>query len=112
MFEIYDIGYKRSSKPEWIQFFSTAKAVIYVADLTDYDRVVMVNRKRKNKMVRYDTIICNNRADGTSHIFQSFIFSSICRFSSLSIYIFPCVCEWDVCLCMHIYVYIYYLNSF
>ena len=103
MFEIYDIGFKRSSKPEWMQFFSTAKAVIYVADLTDYDRFVMVNRKRKNKLVRYHTINLQNYAYGSGRIFWSFICSSICLYFSPSLI---------VCICVYIFLLPYLRNNF
>lgn len=52
MFEVYDIGFRRSVKSQWMQFFSNAKAIIFVVDLTDYDKI-SEERNGKNKMVRH-----------------------------------------------------------
>lgn len=56
MFEIYDIGYSRSSKSEWMNFFASAKAVVFVVDLTNFDQTVTGDKKGKNKMVSLSPI--------------------------------------------------------
>ena len=56
MFEIYDIGYSRSSKAEWMNFFASAKAVVFVVDLTNFDQTVTGDKKGKNKMVGFSLI--------------------------------------------------------
>jgi ADP-ribosylation factor family len=56
MFEIYDIGFSRSSRSEWMNFFASAKAVVFVVDLTNFDQTVTGDKKGKNKMVRFYTV--------------------------------------------------------
>ena len=51
MFEINDIGFRRSSKVESAQLFTSAKAFIFIVDLTHFGQTVQGEKKRKNKMV-------------------------------------------------------------
>jgi hypothetical protein len=51
MFEINDVGFKRNSKLECVQLFSSAKAFIFIVDLTHFDQTMQGEKKRKNKMV-------------------------------------------------------------
>ena len=51
MFEINDVGFKRSAKFENALLFSNAKAFIFIVDLTHFDQTVHGEKKRKNKMV-------------------------------------------------------------
>ena len=51
MVEINDVGFKRNSKSECVQLFSSAKAFIFIVDLTHFDQTMQGEKKRKNKMV-------------------------------------------------------------
>ena len=52
MFEMYDVGYTKSTRSEFLSFLSVAKAVIFVVDLTDFDQIVPGDKTGKNKMVK------------------------------------------------------------
>ena len=58
-----DVGGQRSERKKWIHFFDNAKAVIFIAALSDYDLVLVedpsINRMKES--VRLFGTICNNR---------------------------------------------------
>lgn len=59
MFEINDVGFKRSAKFENALLFSNAKAFIFIVDLTHFDQTVQGEKKRKSKMVSDLSTTCS-----------------------------------------------------
>jgi GTPase SAR1 family protein len=53
-FEIYDVGRHRGEKGRASQIYDNVSAIVFVADLTEYDQYKIDNGSRKNRLVRYD----------------------------------------------------------
>ncbi|EGT33852.1 hypothetical protein CAEBREN_25446 [Caenorhabditis brenneri] len=70
-FRVFDVGGQRSQRKKWIHCFDDAKAMIYVASLSDYDQVLLednTTNRMKESLQLFKQVVNNKYFVNTSVI--------------------------------------------